>query len=59
LTANGLAVVVASSELPELAGWCDRLVVLRRGRVVAEVAPDTDPAAILALAGDAPVENLP
>jgi ribose transport system ATP-binding protein len=52
LTATGLAVIVASSELPELAGWCDRLVVLRRGRVAAEVPPDTDPAVILSLAGD-------
>jgi len=52
LTATGLAVIVASSELPELAGWCDRLVVLRRGRVAAEVPPDTDPAVILSLASD-------
>lgn len=59
LTAAGLAVLVASSELPELAGWCDRLLVLREGRVVAEVAPDTDPAVILSLTRDTPVEDLP
>jgi ribose transport system ATP-binding protein len=52
LTATGLAVVVASSELPELLGWCDRLVVLRQGRVAAELPPDTDPAVILSLASD-------
>jgi ribose transport system ATP-binding protein len=51
LAANGLAVLVASSELPELAGWCDRLVVLRQGRLVADLPPDTDPARVLALAG--------
>ena len=53
LAAEGLAVLVASSELPELAGWCDRLVILREGRVVVDVAPDTDPALVLASAGGA------
>ena len=53
LAADGLAVLVASSELPELAGWCDRLVILREGRVVVDVAPDTDPALVLASAGGA------
>jgi len=51
LAAGGLAVLVASSELPELAGWCDRLVVLRQGRLIADLPPDTDPARVLALAG--------
>ena len=34
LAARGVAVVVASSELPELLGMCDRVAVLRDGRVV-------------------------
>ena len=64
LAATGLAVLVASSELPELAGWCDRLVVLREGRVVVDVAPDTDPTQVLASAGgisgnEAPPEARP
>jgi ribose transport system ATP-binding protein len=36
LAAAGLGVLIASSEMPELLGLCDRLVVLRRGRTVAE-----------------------
>ncbi len=50
LADSGLAVVVASSELTELMGWCDRVLVMGRGRVVAEVGPDTDLAQVLALA---------
>jgi ribose transport system ATP-binding protein len=34
--ADGLAILVASSELEELAGICHRIVVLRRGRIAAE-----------------------
>ena len=49
LTHQGLAVLVASSELPELTGWCDRLVVLRDGRVVADLDADSDPDLIASL----------
>ena len=38
LAASGLAIVVISSELPELIGLCDRLIVLREGKITAEVA---------------------
>ena len=36
LTRQGLGVLVASSELPELIGLCDRIVVMRQGRSIAE-----------------------
>ncbi|WP_237565637.1 sugar ABC transporter ATP-binding protein [Ornithinimicrobium cavernae] len=34
LAADGMSVIVASSEVPELVGICDRIAVLRDGRVV-------------------------
>jgi ribose transport system ATP-binding protein len=37
----GLAIVMVSSELNELVGLCDRLLVLRDGNIVAELAGDT------------------
>ena len=33
--AEGRAALVASSDIPELLAWCDRILVLSRGRVVA------------------------
>jgi ribose transport system ATP-binding protein len=36
LTEKGLGVLMASSELPELIGLCDRVVVMSAGRTVAE-----------------------
>jgi ribose transport system ATP-binding protein len=50
LANRGLAVVVASSEITELTCWCDRVLVMSRGRVVAEVGADADAAQVLALA---------
>lgn len=38
LARQGLAIILISSELPELLGMCDRIVVLREGRVTAELA---------------------
>jgi ribose transport system ATP-binding protein len=35
---DGMAILVASSELEELAGICHRIVVLRGGRITAELA---------------------
>ncbi|MFE9873218.1 sugar ABC transporter ATP-binding protein [Micromonospora sp. NPDC005686] len=36
LADDGVGILLASSELPELLGVCDRVVVLRRGRAVAD-----------------------
>ena len=36
LAASGVAVVVISSELPEIIGICDRVVVMREGVVTGE-----------------------
>lgn len=37
LAANGKAVILISSELPEILGMCDRLYVMHEGRMVAEL----------------------
>ena len=37
LAAQGLAILLISSELPELIGMCDRIVVLREGQIRAEL----------------------
>ena len=39
--AEGMAVLLASSELPELFSLCDRLLVMRNGSVTAELDPQT------------------
>ena len=36
LTAQGLAVVMVSSELPEILGLCDRIMVMSEGKKTAE-----------------------
>lgn len=41
LAAAGKAVVVISSEMPEVIGLCHRCYVMRAGRIVAEVAGET------------------
>ena len=38
LAAQGLAVVVVSSEIPEVLGMSDRVLVMREGRIAAELA---------------------
>ena len=37
LAGEGMGILMASSELPELLGMCDRIYVLRAGRVAAEL----------------------
>jgi ABC-type sugar transport system ATPase subunit len=39
LAEDGAAVVMVSSDLPELLGMSDRILVMRRGRIVAELDP--------------------
>ena len=36
LAHQGLAIVVLSSEMPEILGLCDRVYVMREGRIAAE-----------------------
>jgi ribose transport system ATP-binding protein len=51
LTLEGLAVLMVSSDLPELLGMADRVVVMRAGRVAGELAQaDATPEAVMALA---------
>ena len=51
LAAGGMAIVVISSELPEVMGICDRIMVMCQGRVAANVArQDFDERAILTAA---------
>ena len=38
LAADGVAVVMVSSELPEVLGMSDRVLVMREGRIVAEIS---------------------
>lgn len=37
LAEKGIAVIMVSSELPELLGMCDRIIVLSRGRVTGNI----------------------
>ena len=38
LAAQGLAVIMVSSEIPEILGMADRVIVMREGRIAAEVS---------------------
>jgi ribose transport system ATP-binding protein len=40
LARGGVGIIVISSELPELIGVCDRVLVVREGRIAGEVAAD-------------------
>jgi rhamnose transport system ATP-binding protein len=40
LAAEGLAIIMVSSEIPEVLGMSDRVIVMREGRIVAEVSGD-------------------
>lgn len=59
LTARGTAVLLISSELPEILGLADRIVVLREGRVAGEVsrADATQERLLRMMAGLAPTSS--
>jgi ribose transport system ATP-binding protein len=60
LAGDGIGILFASSELPELLGVCDRIVVLRRGRVIADLPRHrADQAAVLAAAMGSAQEGQP
>ena len=40
LAHQGIAIIMISSELPEITGLCDRVLVFSHGRIVAELADD-------------------
>lgn len=40
LAAQGLAVIMVSSEIPEVLGMSDRAIVMREGRMVTELQGD-------------------
>ena len=40
LVAKGKSIIMISSELPEVLGMCDRILVLRNGRITGELASD-------------------
>lgn len=53
LAAEGLAIIMVSSEIPEVLGMSDRVIVMREGRIVAQVAGEamTPEALVRAAAG--------
>ena len=53
LARQGTAVLVVSSELPELMQLAHRIIVLRQGRAVAEFSKPFDPRAIIQYAASA------
>jgi ribose transport system ATP-binding protein len=54
LTRRGVGVIMASSELPELIGMCDRILVFHEGRITGELArEDFSEEAIMRLATSA------
>ena len=58
LAADGLAIILVSSELPEIMGMADRIIVMHEGRIVMEFSRDaaTAEAIVSAASGSAHVE---
>jgi ribose transport system ATP-binding protein len=56
LAAEGVAQLMVSSELPEVLGMADRVLVMRDGRIVGELPPTASEEAVLAMAAVATEE---
>jgi len=58
LTAHGAAIVMVSSELPEILGMSDRVIVMRQGRIVGrfDAAGLTAETLVAAATGNVPAE---
>ena len=55
LAAQGLAVIMVSSEIPEVLGMSDRVIVMREGRIVDEITgPDMTPERLVRAAAGIP-----
>jgi ribose transport system ATP-binding protein len=50
LARDGMAILMISSELPELIGMSDRVLVMRNGRIAGELPPGPSEEAVIALA---------
>ena len=57
LAADGVAVLMVSSELPEVIGMSDRIVVMRDGRIAGELPGGSDEVSVLELATGASQEG--
>ena len=58
LAEKGVAVLMISSEMPEVLGLSDRLLVIRAGRLVAELEPDPSrPEMVFAYAAGLPLQH--
>jgi ribose transport system ATP-binding protein len=57
LTRNGVAILMVSSELPEVIGMSDRIIVMRDGKVAGELEAGPTEEAVLALATGASTDE--
>ena len=57
LTRQGVAVLMVSSELPEVIGMSDRILVMRDGRLAGELSAGASEEAVLAMATGAASEE--
>lgn len=59
LTNDGMSIIMVSSELPEIIGMSDRILVMYKGRIAGELSPEeTSEEEILAYAAGLKVQNL-